>query len=142
MQQEQGYHIADNDTDSQHHTEIAHHGNLGDIEGDKKGGYITIPVKYGIKKVGVISLLMTISVYFIIFFVILKYNILSFEFYFIIALDFMIVITFYIYLFKSINKYTRKKALNFHKFFIIERIILVSAFIFGLVNFHIVIAIL
>jgi hypothetical protein len=52
-------------------------------------------------------------------------------------LDFLILISLYIYLFKSIKNYSRKKALRFHEFFVIERITLASAFIFGIANIYI-----
>jgi len=38
----------------------------------------------------------------------------------------------YVYLFQSIKNYSRKRALKFHEFFVIERIILASALIFGI----------
>jgi len=52
-------------------------------------------------------------------------------------LDILVLISFYIYLFRALKKYTREKALKFHEFFVIERIILASAFIFGIADVYI-----
>jgi len=52
-------------------------------------------------------------------------------------LDVLILIALYVYLFKSITKYSRLKALKSHEIFVIERITLASAFIFGIVNIYI-----
>ena len=112
-------------------------GAIRDIEGDKKGGYITIPVKYGVKKTGLISILLTI-LWFLIALILAEYNqFFKIEFYFVMILDFFIIISFYIYFFNSLKNYSRKKALNYHKFFVIERIVLVSALIFGIVDLYI-----
>lgn len=106
-------------------------GAIRDIEGDKKGGYITLPVKYGVKKAAYVSLLMTIVWFSFILFFAFNYNFLKNEFYMILVIDLLILISFYIYLFRSTKDFSRKKALNYHKFFVIERIVLASALIFG-----------
>ena len=64
------------------------------------------------------------------------------DFYFIMIVDVFIIIILYIYLFKSMKDYTREKGLYFHEFFVIERIILASAFIFGIVNIYVASSIL
>ena len=56
-------------------------------------------------------------------------------------IDIVILISLYVYLFRSIVTYSREKALKFHEFFVIERITLASAFIFGIVNFYIAVII-
>jgi len=112
-------------------------GAIRDIEGDKKGGYITIPVKLGIKKTAYVSLLMTIIWFSLVMIFALNSKLLKNEFYLVLIIDLLILISFYLYLFKSMKKYSRKKALNFHKFFVIERIVLASTFIFGIVNLYI-----
>jgi predicted membrane protein len=55
-------------------------------------------------------------------------------------IDITILLVMYLYLFRSLSSYSREKGLRFHEFFIIERITLASAFIFGVAD--IVIAIL
>lgn len=112
-------------------------GAIRDMEGDKKGGYITIPVKYGIKKSVIFSFVLTIIWLSIALFIPYYYKFLKIEFYFMMILDLLILISLYFYLITAIKKYTRKKALRFHEFFVIERITLASAFIFGIANLYI-----
>jgi 4-hydroxybenzoate polyprenyltransferase len=116
-------------------------GAIRDIEGDKKGGYITIPVKYGVKKSAIISAVLTIIWLSLAIFLPYKYQFLKKEFYFVMVIDVLILISLYIYLYKSMIKYSREKALKFHEFFVIERITLASAFIFGVADLHIAIII-
>jgi len=112
-------------------------GAIRDIEGDKKGGYETIPVKYGIKNSIIISLFLTIIWFSLALFLPYFYNYLKIEFYFIMIIDLLILISLYFYLYKSMNKYSREKGLKFHEFFVIERITLASAFIFGVIDIYI-----
>ena len=51
--------------------------------------------------------------------------------------DILILISLYIYLTRAIKNYSRQKALKFHEFFVIERITLASAFIFGIANIYV-----
>ena len=112
-------------------------GAIRDIEGDKKGGYKTIPVKYGIKNSIIISLFLTIIWLSLALFLPYYYNFLKIEFYFIMIIDLLILISLYFYLYKAMNKYSREKGLKFHEFFVIERITLASAFIFGVIDIYI-----
>ena len=112
-------------------------GAIRDIEGDKKGGYQTIPVKLGIKLSIFVSLVLTITWLSLTLFLQVYYKFLKIEFYLIMIIDILILISLYVYLFKAIKKYTREKALKFHEFFVIERITLASAFIFGIVDVYI-----
>ncbi len=112
-------------------------GAIRDIEGDKKGGYITLPVKIGIKKTGYISFLMTIIWFSLVLFFASYYEFLKNEFYLVLVIDLLILISFYVYLFNSMKEFSRKKALNYHKFLVIERIVLASAFIFGITDLYI-----
>ncbi|MDH7506385.1 MAG: UbiA family prenyltransferase [Candidatus Thermoplasmatota archaeon] len=112
-------------------------GAIRDIEGDKKGGYQTIPVKYGIKNSIIISLILTIVWFSLTLFIPYHYNFLKLEFYFIMIIDLLILISFYLYLIKALHNYSREKGLKFHEFFVLERITLASAFIFGIINLYI-----
>lgn len=116
-------------------------GAIRDMEGDKAGGYKTIPVKYGIKKSIAISLFLTSIWLSLALYLPYRYSFLKIEFYYIMIVDILILIAMYIYLFNSIKNYSRKKALKFHEFFVIERITLASAFIFGVINIYIAAAI-
>jgi len=112
-------------------------GAIRDLEGDKKGRYMTIPVKYGVKKSVYISLLLTFTWLFLTLFLPFYFKFLKIEFYLIMIIDIIVIISLYVYLFRSINSYTREKALKFHEFFIIERVTLASAFIFGVIDIYI-----
>ena len=112
-------------------------GAIRDMEGDKRGGYVTIPVRYGIKKSIFISLALSTVWLFLALFIPTYFKFLKIEFYLIMIIDILILISFYLYLFRSVKNYSRKKALKFHEFFVIERITLASAFIFGIASFHI-----
>lgn len=116
-------------------------GAIRDMEGDKAGGYMTIPVKYGLKKSIFISLILTIIWLSLALYLPINYNFLKTEFYYVMILDVLILVLLYIYLFGSLIKYSREKALRFHEFFVIERTTLASAFIIGIVNIHIAIII-
>ncbi len=116
-------------------------GAIRDMEGDKKGGYITIPVKYGIKISVSISLVLTIIWFSLALYLPYYYKFLKIGFYLMMVLDILILVLLYIYLFRSIKKYSREKALKFHEFFIIERITLASAFIFGVAEVYIAVII-
>ena len=106
-------------------------GAIRDMEGDKKADYMTIPVKYGLKNSIFISLFLTFIWYFILIVNTFYYNFLKIEFYYLLSIDILIIFSMYVYLFQSIKNYSRKRALKFHEFFVIERIILASALIFG-----------
>jgi len=107
-----------------------------DMEGDKKGGYITIPVKYGVKKSLIIAFVLTVTYYSLIIILLFFYNFITYpyRFYAMFLLAICIICTMYITMFKSIRKIDRKKALQAHEFFVAERITLASAFIFGMVG--------
>lgn len=112
-------------------------GAIRDMEGDKKGGYQTIPVKYGLKKSIFIAIFLTAIWYSLIIYFQYKYVFLKPVFYVFLFVDFVIICSMYIYMFRSIHNYTRRKALNFHRFFVIERIILASSFIIGTIELYI-----
>lgn len=117
-------------------------GAIRDMQGDKSGGYVTIPVKYGLKNSIFISLFLTFIWYFILLGITFYYNFLKIEFYYLLIIDIFIISCLYFYLFKSIKNYSRKRALKFHEFFVIERVILASALVFGIAKNSIAIVIL
>jgi 4-hydroxybenzoate polyprenyltransferase/geranylgeranylglycerol-phosphate geranylgeranyltransferase len=117
-------------------------GAIRDIDGDKKGGYITLPVKYGVKKVGVISVFLSILFLSIIIFTVIQFAFVKFEFYYLLIIDVIILISLYVYFIISLNNFSRKKALNYHKFLVIERIILASAFILGIADIAVALIVL
>ncbi|MGF3585088.1 MAG: UbiA family prenyltransferase [Thermoplasmatota archaeon] len=116
-------------------------GAIRDVEGDKKGGYRTIPVKYGVKKSAIISIVLTIIWLPLTLILPCIYNFLKTEFYYVMIIDVLILISLYIYLFRSISDYSREKALKYHEFFVLERITLASALIVGVTDIYIAISI-
>ncbi len=109
-------------------------GAIRDMDGDKKGGYKTIPVKYGLGISVLLSIVLTIFWFSIVIFLPYKFNFLKNEFYYLMIFDFIILLILYSYLLKSIKNYSREKALKFHELFVIERITLASALIFGIID--------
>ena len=109
-------------------------GAIRDMEGDKKGGYKTIPVKYGIKNSILISFILTAIWLSLALYLSYYYKFVTNWFYIVMILDVLILLSLYVYLMRSINRYTRERGLKFHEFFVIERITLASAFIFGVVE--------
>ena len=112
-------------------------GAIRDMDGDKKGGYVTIPVKYGLEFSIFLSLVLTLIWLPLAIFIPYNYGFLSKYFYYIMIIDILIIFALYVYLFKAVKKYDRKKALKFHEFFVIERTTLASAFIFGVAKMYI-----
>ena len=101
------------------------------MEGDKKGGYVTIPVKYGLEFSIFLSLILTFIWLPLALFIPHTYGFLHRYFYYVMLIDILVLFSMYVYLFKAVKKYSREKALKFHEFFVIERTTLASAFIFG-----------
>ena len=111
-------------------------GAIRDIDGDRKGGYKTVPVKYGIKISVYLSFFLSVFWLSLACFLPMHFQFLKPEFYVIIILDILLIIFLHIFLFQSIHHYTREKALMFHEIFVIERIVLVSAFLFGVITLY------
>jgi geranylgeranylglycerol-phosphate geranylgeranyltransferase len=109
-------------------------GAIRDIEGDKKGGYRTIPVIYGVKISMYLSFILTAVWLPISLILPVYYHFLSIEFYFVMIIDVAILSFLYLYLIRSIASYSRQKGLRFHEYFVIERITLASAFLFGVTD--------
>lgn len=107
-------------------------GAIRDIEGDKKGGYLTFPVKYGVRTSIKISLVLTLIWVSLAILIPIYFSFLNIEYYFILAVVVTIIIILYIFLFESLTALDRKKALKGHEFFVVERVMLASAFIFGM----------
>lgn len=116
-------------------------GAIRDIEGDRKGGYQTFPVKFGIKKSMILSFILTSSWFILLLIIAIQYQFLSSLFYLVLLLDIVILFIFYHYLIKTFENHSRKVALRYHEFFIIERITLASALLFGVIDFFIALSI-
>ena len=111
-------------------------GTIRDVEGDKKGGYETIPVKYGIINSIYISFILTIIYVSLTAFLIYYYNFLMFPIRFLLLFSLVIVILFILFmtLLKLKDTISRKQALHAHEFIIAERITFASAFIIGIIS--------
>ena len=105
-------------------------GTFRDIEGDKKAGYHTIPVKYGMKTSIKITSILTIIWLLLTFILVIQYKINSVYFYAIMIIDIIILINILITSKQLYQSYSRETSLDIHKLFILERITLASAFIF------------
>ena len=110
-------------------------GAIRDIEGDRKGGYQTFPVKHGIKPSVYLSFLLTALWLPLVLILPWYYHFVSLTFYFMMMIDIVVLLILYVYLVRSLGSYSREKGLRFHEFFVIERITLASAFLFGIVDF-------
>jgi len=112
-------------------------GALRDLEGDKRGGYLTIPVKYGVNISILISSILSFIWIFMIIYLQINFKFLKFNFYPIFILDIVLILYLYFNIFKNLKSITREKSLTFHEIFVIERIVLASSFIYGLVDIQI-----
>lgn len=105
-----------------------------DVKGDKKGGYRTIPVKYGVKTSFIVSLMLSILWVSLFLITVKMFDFLMFpaRFFTLFFVAVLILVLLYIFVFISGETLDRKKLLRAHEFLVIERIILASAFIFGI----------
>jgi 4-hydroxybenzoate polyprenyltransferase/geranylgeranylglycerol-phosphate geranylgeranyltransferase len=111
-------------------------GAIRDVKGDKKGGYETIPVKYGINNSIYISFVLTLVYVLLSAFLIYYFNFLMFPIRFLVLFFLAIVFLFILFmtLLKSKDTISRKQALHAHEFIIAERITFASAFIIGIIS--------
>jgi 4-hydroxybenzoate polyprenyltransferase/geranylgeranylglycerol-phosphate geranylgeranyltransferase len=111
-------------------------GSLRDRVGDKKGGYRTIPVVYGIKTTMLISFVLSCFYIGLLLLLIISFNFLTYPVRF--SIMFILPVAFlcsmFIYMLTTMSRLNRKKALAAHEFLIAERITLASALIFGMVT--------
>ncbi len=110
-------------------------GTIRDREGDQKGGYNTIPVKYGVKASFIIAACLSILyILLIIGFIVFSSLILYLD-RFIIVFSCAIIILCIMYLrMFAAQKIDRARALQAHEFFVAERVTLASAFLFGVIS--------
>lgn len=104
-------------------------GTIRDREGDKKGGYLTIPVKYGIQKTLYLCISLTILYLCLTILVTHYFNFIVYPYRFYLLFAGSILILCSMYALLLTQKITRQNALLAHEFFIAERITLASAFI-------------
>lgn len=108
-------------------------GTLRDIESDKKGGYLTVPAKYGLAKAVYLAIILSVSWFFLSILVVKTFFIVPYIVYFFIILESIILVLICYYLIMLIKHYSRKNALTVHKYFVLERITLVSLVIMILI---------
>jgi 4-hydroxybenzoate polyprenyltransferase/geranylgeranylglycerol-phosphate geranylgeranyltransferase len=111
-------------------------GAIRDIQGDQRGGYQTFPVKYGIPRSMLLSIVLMILYYTWIAIVFLIYDVLSYPLrflpLFLLALFFLLLM--YLRMNSLMKKFDRHQALQLHEFYVAERITLASAIIIGMVS--------
>ncbi|RLF64311.1 MAG: hypothetical protein DRN33_02455 [Thermoplasmata archaeon] len=108
-------------------------GAMRDVQGDRQGGYISTPVKYGIKRALIISCFLSILFISLSLFSVYLFNFLQYpsRFFVVFFLAVSLLCVMYTKMFTSIHSIDRKKALMAHEFFVTERVIFALAFIFG-----------
>ncbi len=116
-------------------------GTLRDMHSDKKGGYHTIPVLYGLKKAVYIAIFFSITWFLLLLGTMKVFYTFSYTFYILIFIDGILVIMIGSCLLKLVQNYSRKKALTIHKCFVLERITLASAAISLTVSFKAILVI-
>ena len=111
-------------------------GTIRDIEGDRQGRYLTLPVKYGVKTSLFISLVLSVLCSTLIIGIVLWYHFFLYPFYFAAAFIVAIVILCVMYgmMFTSLQTMDRRRALRAHELFVAERVILASAFLIGIIQ--------
>lgn len=109
-------------------------GTLRDIKGDKKAGYNTLPVSYGIKNTVSIILFFIIFWFPITLIVPILFSLANFLFYIIMIVEFFFIVIIFKVSLELRTDFSRKKALTIHKIFVLERITLVCAILFTIVN--------
>lgn len=109
-------------------------GTLRDIQGDKKAGYKTIPVRYGVKKSMVFSIVLLSLWLTLTFLLPIYYQLFSLSFLIVMIIDIIIITLILFSSYQLIEKYSRMLALKIHKYFIIERITLASAILILIIN--------
>ncbi len=113
-------------------------GAIRDVPGDRTGGYVTTPVKYGIRLTLIISILLSITYLVLTTGIIALYPVVVYPTYFFLlfAIGIIILCIMYLILFTNINTLTQKQSLHAHELFVAERIIFSSAFIVGIASLH------
>jgi len=114
-------------------------GAIRDVHGDKTGGYATTPVKYGIRRTLLISVLLSIVYLLLTAGIVSFYPLIVYPLYFLMlfVIGILILCMMYLILFTSMNTLTRQQSLHAHELFVAERIIFSSAFIVGIASSHI-----
>ena len=111
-------------------------GAIRDREGDKKGGYRTIPVRYGVKVSLVITLFLSVLYILWMIGVLYYFQVLVYPYRFLLLffLELLVLVMVFVLMFRSLGRMDRKRALQAHEFFVAERTILASALIMGMVS--------
>ena len=113
-------------------------GAIRDVHGDKTGGYVTTPVRYGIRTTLLISVLLSflyllITAGIIYVYALIRYPVYSLALF---SIGILILCVMYLILFTSSQTLTRKQSLLAHELFVAERIFFASAFIVGIATSH------
>jgi geranylgeranylglycerol-phosphate geranylgeranyltransferase len=111
-------------------------GAIRDVHGDKTGGYITTPIRYGIRFTLLISVVLSVLYLSITIGLNYMYPLIRFPTYFF-ALLFvggLILCIMYVILFSATQRLTQKQSLHAHELFVTERVIFASAFLVGTVT--------
>lgn len=117
-----------------HDTDSNMVGAIRDMEGDRAGGYLTFPARYGLKASFVLSVVLTIFWWALTVGLVIRFGFMSQWFFVGLAFEFAVLCALYWYFFKSLSCYSRSRGLRFHEFFVIERVLFAVALLMGLIE--------
>ena len=111
-------------------------GAIRDVHGDKSGGYATTPVRYGIRRTLLISVVLSVLYLLLAIGIMLRYPFATYPIYFfaVVSLGILILCAMYFILFASAQTLTQKQSLHAHELFVAERVLFASAFIVGIAS--------
>jgi len=111
-------------------------GAIRDVQGDKTGGYATTPVRYGIRRTLLISVVLSVLYLLLAVGIMLRYPFTTYPIYFfaVVSLGILILCAMYFILFASAQTLTQKQSLHAHELFVAERVLFASAFIVGIAS--------
>jgi geranylgeranylglycerol-phosphate geranylgeranyltransferase len=111
-------------------------GAIRDVLGDRTGGYATTPVRYGIRRTLLISVVLSVLYLLLAIGIMLFYSLVTYPVYFftVVSLGILILCVMYFILFTSASTLTRRQSLHAHELFVAERVLFASAFIVGIIS--------
>lgn len=106
-------------------------GTFRDRDSDRVGGYLTIPVKYGISFASILSICLSLTWFSLTLILLVFYfQPLPDIIYYMLILETFILMAVGLCSIRLVHEYTRHKALMIHKWFVLERITLAALFLF------------
>jgi len=117
-----------------HDTDSNMVGAIRDMEGDRAGGYLTFPARYGLRASFALSIVLTVFWWALTVGLVVIYDVMSVWFFVGLGFEVAVLLALYFYFLKSLSCYSRSRGLRFHEFFVVERILFAIALLMGLVE--------